>query len=203
VSSVGRTILLLLSLLAVRPAIAQEQAASVPAATSPSATSPAAASSAVAGATDDYVLGVADRVRITVYGEALLSGEYPVNSNGTISLPLVGEVPAKGNTPGQLQTAIQTALADGYLVNPRVAVDVLTFRPFFILGEVNKSGQYPFSTGLTVMNAVATAEGFTYRASQKYVFIKHAGSEREERVRLNNDLMVQPGDTIRVPQRFF
>lgn len=170
---------------------------------SPSSAQTAPVEAAAPASSTDYVLGVADHVRITVYNEPSLSGEYPVASNGTVAMPLIGEVPAKGLTPGQLQSAIQAALANGYLTNPRVAIDVLTFRPYYILGEVNKAGQYPYSAGLTVMNAVATAQGFTYRASTKYVYIKHVGSDQEERVRVTADLPVQPGDTIRIPQRFF
>jgi len=163
-----------------------------------------AGSAPVAGATDaDYVLGVADRVRVTVYDEPTLSGEYPVNANGRIAMPLIGEVAAAGSTAGALREKIEALLGNGYLTSPKVAIDVLTFRPFYILGEVNKAGQYPYSSGLTVMNAVATAAGFTYRANQKYVYIKRANEPGEKKVRLTPDLEVKPGDTIRVGERFF
>lgn len=173
--------------------------AAVPA---PAGGAPLSAASADAKS-GDYVLGVADKVRVTVYNEANLTGEFPVNANGAISMPLIGDVPASGKTAGSLRDDIAARLADGYLKNPRVAIDVLTFRPFYILGEVSKAGEYPFSSGLTVMNAVATAQGFTYRANKKYVYLKHAGQTSEERVRLTSDLMVQPGDTIRIAERFF
>ena len=163
----------------------------------------ASAASAAASSNLDYVLGVADRVRVTVYDEPALSGEYPVNTNGTVSMPLIGEVPAAGAAAGVLRDRIEKALANGFLTNPRVAIDVLTFRPFYILGEVTKAGEYPYSASLTVMNAVATAGGFTYRANEKWVYIKHAGKPGEEKVRLTPDLLVQPGDTIRIAERFF
>jgi polysaccharide export outer membrane protein len=94
-------------------------------------------------------------------------------------------------------------LADGFLKEPRVAIEVLTYRPFFILGEVNKPGEYPYSSGLTVMNAVATAQGFTYRAQKGQVFLKRGDAKEEISVKLTPDLLVQPGDTIRVGERYF
>lgn len=157
----------------------------------------------VAASADDYRLGVADKVRILIFDEPSLSGEFLVNANGKLSLPLIGDVQAAGVTTTTLANAIQRKLADGYLREPRVSIDVLTFRPFYILGEVNKPGEYPYSSGLTVLNAVATAEGFTYRASKKSVVVKHAGEAEEETVPLSPDLRVRPGDTIRIRERLF
>lgn len=151
----------------------------------------------------DYRLGAADKVRILIFDEPSLSGEFLVNANGKLSLPLIGDVQAAGVTTTTLATTIQRALADGYLREPRVSIDVLTFRPFYILGEVNKPGEYPYSSGLTVLNAVATAEGFTYRASKKSIVVKHAGEAEEETVPLSPDLRVRPGDTIRIRERLF
>lgn len=152
---------------------------------------------------DDYTLGVADKVRVIIFDEPSLSGEFFVNANGRLSLPLIGDVKAAGVNTTNLATTIQEKLADGYLRQPRVSIDVLTFRPYYILGEVNKPGEYPYSSGLTVLNAVATAEGFTYRASKKSVVIKHAGESTEEKVDLSPDLRVRPGDTIRIRERLF
>lgn len=169
-----------------------------------SATSSAQAGPAgVTASTDDYRLGAADKVRILIFDEPSLSGEFFVNANGKLSLPLIGDVQAAGVTTTALAGNIQRKLADGYLKEPRVSIDVLTFRPFYILGEVNKPGEYPYSSGLTVLNAVATAEGFTYRASKKTVIIKHAGEAEEEKVSLTPDLRVRPGDTIRIRERLF
>jgi polysaccharide export outer membrane protein len=151
----------------------------------------------------DYLLGPADKVRVTVYGEPSLSGEFFVTGSGLMSLPLIGEIKAGGMTVGQFQVAVQKALSDGYLKDPRVSAEVLTFRPFYILGEVEKPGTYPYTSGLTVLNAVATAGGFTYRADKKNVWIKHNGETTENKSELTPSIVVAPGDTIRIGERFF
>lgn len=154
-------------------------------------------------ATGDYQLGVADELRITVFNEPNLSGQFVINSNGMLSLPLIGEVRAAGTTVDGLRGDIARRLGDGYLIDPKVTLEVLTFRPFYILGEVNKPGKYAYSSGLTVLNAVATAEGFTYRANKRKVFIKRAGASEEVPVKLQPATPVQPGDTIRIGERYF
>lgn len=151
----------------------------------------------------DYLLGPADKVRVTVYGEPSLSGEFFVTGSGLMSLPLIGEIQAGGMTVGQFQQAVQKALSDGYLKEPRVSAEVLTFRPFYILGEVEKPGTYPYTSGLTVLNAVATAGGFTYRADKKNVWIKRNGDTSESKQDLTPSIQVAPGDTIRIGERFF
>lgn len=151
----------------------------------------------------DYRLGSADKVRITVFGEPTLTGEFAVGPSGDLSLPLIGAVAATGLTTMELGQSIQSRLSNGYLRDPKVNIDVLTYRPFYILGEVNQPGEYPFSSRLTVINAVATAKGFTYRANQGRVFIKSAGSLSEREVPLTSDLLVHPGDTLRFGERYF
>lgn len=151
----------------------------------------------------DYQLGSGDKVRVTVYGEPDLSGEFFVNGAGRVSIPLVGEVAAAGLSVRQFQDSVQKALSDGYLKEPRVSAEVLTFRPFYILGEVVKPGTYPYTTGLTVFNAVATAGGFTYRADKNKVYIKHLGESEERKLSLDPTVTVAPGDTIRIGERFF
>ena len=151
----------------------------------------------------DYRLGVADKVRIIVFDEPSLSGEFLVNANGSLSMPLIGDVPVAGSTASVVTEAIRKRLSDGFLKEPQVSIDILTFRPFYILGEVNKPGEYPYSSGLTVFNAVATAEGFTYRANKKKVVIKHAGATDESKEKLTPDLQVRPGDTNRIQERLF
>jgi protein involved in polysaccharide export with SLBB domain len=153
---------------------------------------------------NSYRFGTADRVRIIVFNEPTLSGEFNVNSDGNLSLPLIGNVKASGRTPNEVISDVQSKLADGYLREPRVSLDVLTYRPFYIMGEVNKPGEYPYSNGLTVMNAVARAEGFTYRANRNHVFIKRAGKTTEQDFNLRKeDPGVQPGDTVRIGERYF
>ncbi|MFN3513210.1 MAG: polysaccharide biosynthesis/export family protein [Phenylobacterium sp.] len=151
----------------------------------------------------DYRLGPADKVRITVFGEETLTGEYSVSGAGFISFPLIGEVRASDRTLAQVREEIRAKLADGYLREPRISAEVLTFRPFYILGEVNRPGQYPYTDGLTVPKAVATAGGFTYRANQKRVFIKRSDSPNEETYNLTAETVVAPGDIIRIGERFF
>jgi polysaccharide export outer membrane protein len=112
-------------------------------------------------------------------------------------------VPVRGLTPTQVAAQIRETLKGGYLLEPRVSIDVLTFRPFYILGEVNKPGEYPYSSGLTVDAAVAMAEGYTYRAEKKKVSIKHAGEELGHKEVLSPDLKVRPGDIIRIGERYW
>jgi polysaccharide export outer membrane protein len=162
-----------------------------------------AASPAVHSSIQEYRLGADDKVRIMVFNEPTLSGEFYVSSSGILSVPLIGDVTAGGRTLTEVISEIRSRLADGYLRDPRVSMDILTYRPFYILGEVNKPGEYPYTNGLTVQNAVATAEGYTYRANRKRIFIKHAGEKNEVLVSQNLDSEVHPGDTIRVAERFF
>jgi len=151
----------------------------------------------------EYRLGVGDRIKVTVYGEDSLSGQFQVGANGAVALPLIGETKARDLTTSEIQVAIADALAKGYLNQPRVSVEVLNYRPFYILGEVKKPGEYPYTNSLTVLNAVATAEGFTYRANTKEVMIKHADSKVEQSVPLTTSTVVAPGDTIRIRERYF
>ncbi|HYF21938.1 MAG TPA: polysaccharide biosynthesis/export family protein [Caulobacteraceae bacterium] len=154
-------------------------------------------------ATAEYRLGAGDKVRVIVFDEPSLSGEFAVSGSGQVSLPLIGEVNVLGKSVPEFQTEVQRLLLDGYLKNPRVSVEVLNYRPFYILGEVKKPGEYPYTNGLTVMNAVARAEGFTYRANTKKVFIKHAGETKEREATLTSSTVVSPGDTVRIVERFF
>jgi polysaccharide biosynthesis/export protein len=161
----------------------------------------AAASQIRTGA--EYHLGSGDQLRVIVFGEEDLSGEFVVDGSGQVSLPLVGEVNAKGKTVREFQRAVADKLKEGYLTDPRVSAEVLNFRPFYILGEVKSPGEYPYLSGLSVMNAVATAEGFTYRADTRKVYIKRAGEVGEHAYTLTTETPVQPGDTIRIGERFF
>lgn len=150
-----------------------------------------------------YRLAPDDRLRITVYGEPNLSGEFIVNSEGKISFPLVGMVAVQGQTVGELAAGLTKTLDASYYKNPHLVVDLISSRPVYVLGEVNKAGQYPYQSGMTVLGAVATAGGFTYRANQKMVMIRHLGTASEEREPLTADLIVQPGDTVRIKERHF
>jgi len=163
----------------------------------------AAASAQQAPGAGTYVLGPNDRVRVKVYGEGDITGEYEVDSTGQISVPLAGHVRAAGLTTKQLEKAITSALAKGIVRDPRVNVEVALYRPYYILGEVKKGGEYPYRLGLTVMDAVASAGGFTYRANEGKVFLRRSGSGAEEVYSMDAPVAVFPGDNIRVPERFF
>lgn len=149
----------------------------------------------------EYVLDVGDKLKIVVFGEQDLSGEFQISSTGVISLPLIGEVEAAKITVAQLQAAIVQRLADGYLKDPRVSIEVMNYRPFFILGEVTNPGSYNYVNGMTVINAIALAGGFTYRADKKDIEMKRGENGKYQRVR--EDTTILPGDIIRVPERFF
>lgn len=151
----------------------------------------------------EYKLGPSDKLRVNVFGEEALTGEFLVGASGKVSLPLIGEVQAQGLTIAQFQEEVAQALRQGYINEPRVSAEVLNYRPFYILGEVNKPGEYPYSTNLTVLNAVATAEGFTYRADTRRVYIKRADGASEQAYPLSSTTQVAPGDTIRIGERFF
>jgi polysaccharide export outer membrane protein len=164
---------------------------------------PAAVSLQGDNAVYTYRLGAGDKVKVTIFGEGDLSGSYSVSGEGKISVPLVGDVQAAGLTAPELQAALESAYRQGYLKDPKVNVEVLSFRPFYILGEVKLPGEYPYDNGMTVVKAVAMAQGFTYRADEKHVFIKHLNSIKEDEVPLTSNAPVQPGDTIRIAERYF
>lgn len=148
-------------------------------------------------------LAAGDKVKLTVFGEEDLSGEFEIDNTGSLALPLVGEIPARGLTPRELEKRITDSLSKGYLVNPRVNIEVLNFRPFFILGEVNKPGSYPYVNDLTVINAVALGGGYTARAKTGKVLIIRANDPEHKERYATEDEKVYPGDAVRVEERFF
>lgn len=150
-----------------------------------------------------YTLGSSDRLRITVFGHPDLSGEFEVDGTGAVSLPLIGQMAAEGRTTVQLEQSIADTLSDGYILNPRVSAEVINYRPYYILGEVGRPGEYPFTSGLTVPNAVAAAGGFTYRANKRVIYIKSMDSDREIAYDLTPATVVKPGDTLRIGERIF
>ena len=132
-----------------------------------------------------------------------MSGEFSISSSGQLSLPLIGEVPAEHRTIDQVRDDVVQRLSGRYVKVPHVSLEVITYRPFYILGEVNKPGEFPFEPDLTVLGAVAAAQGFTYRANTRFVYIKHAGEGKEARFPLTGDLEIRPGDVVRVGERLF
>jgi protein involved in polysaccharide export with SLBB domain len=159
-----------------------------------------AAAESVAG----YRLGPGEKVRLTVFRHEDLSGEFDLDGEGFLAMPLVGEIPGAGLTARQLENEIEIRLkAGGYLVNPQVSVEVLNYRPFYIIGEVNNPGSYQYVNGMTVINAVALAGGFTYRADQDDIIITRGGSEGRKIDDVRADTPVLPGDIVEVTERFF
>ena len=152
----------------------------------------------------DYRLGPNDRTRIIVFNQPGLTGEFVLDGNGTLAFPLIGSVPANGMTPRELQQAIAAKLDPEYLRAPNVTVEVLTRRPFYVLGEVQKPGNYPYVTGITALNAVAMAGGYTYRAKTTGYYVKRLDKDGKMiRVAATPETIIRPGDTLEVRERYF
>ena len=152
-----------------------------------------------------YRVSGGDKIRVSVFDEPTLTGEYDIGLDGGLSLPLLGTIPAQGKSAEQLAQAIAAALSEGGYVNdPRVAVDVAMHRPFFILGEVQAPGEYPYAGDLTVEQAIAKAGGYTPRAARSEVVLRRASWAEPRRIKLGTaPLLIAPGDTIRVEEAFF
>jgi len=151
----------------------------------------------------DYTLGPGDKVRVTVYDEDDLSGEFQIDSEGYVRLPLIGQVRAAGHSLFQLESQVESALDDGYLRNARVNIEVTAYRPFYIIGEVNKPGEYPYVSNMTVVNAVALAGGYTMKAVVSTIFVRHESEIREHPIALTQLTKLYPGDVLRVPETSF
>jgi protein involved in polysaccharide export with SLBB domain len=158
----------------------------------------------IAAATVTPQFEAGDRVSVTVYDEPNLTGVYDVNPSGVVVLPLIGSVRAAGRTRDQLEAAITDRYSDGkFLDDPHVTVDVVQFRPIYILGEVEKPGAYPYTPGLNALTAVTAAGGLTYRGSTSTVLIERAGQQEWTQYPLLASVVVLPGDLIRIPERYF
>lgn len=157
-----------------------------------------------AGQLDEYRLGPGDKLAIRVFGQQDLSGDFEISPTGQLSMPLLGQVEAANQTLADVQRTIVSKLADKYLVNPQVAIQVVNYRPFYILGQVNKPGAYPYQAGLNVRQAVAIAGGFTRRAREDAVnIIRNGGDGKEQQVEVPVNAAVLPGDSIDVGRRLF
>lgn len=171
------------------------------------AAKPAASQPAATKAVDNasYTLGTGDKVRVIVFGEADLSGEFVVDDSGFVRLPLIGQIQAGGRTVRELENDIAAKLGAEYLREPRVSIEVLSHRPFYIIGEVNKPGEYPYVAGMSVLNAVALAGGYTYRANRSSVSIRRKGAENDEEKSYPADdtTKLLPGDVVNVAERWF
>ena len=150
-----------------------------------------------------YKIAAGDKIKVTTFGEDRFSGEFVVHADGTITFPLFGDIPAGGMTVGQLTSDLRGRLSPGYLRDPQVTAEVVSFRPVFILGEVARPGQYPYAEGMTMYSLVAQAGGFSYRANHKRAWIRHDRESSERRIDIVSSTPIFPGDTIRIPQRIF
>jgi polysaccharide export outer membrane protein len=154
---------------------------------------------------ETYRLDTGDQLRISVFNQEQLTGDYKVGADGAISMPLIGEVAARGMTTGDLEQALVKKLSvdKHLLVDPSVSVQVEAYRPFFILGEVRNPGQYPCPYDTTVLSAVAMAGGFTYRARTDYVSITRKKGDQIVEQRAERDSVIAPGDVVVVYERYF
>jgi len=166
-----------------------------------------AATSSLSGTQNAYLLRENDVLQLRVYDEREFSGKFKIDSMGNIALPLAGKINIRNRTEEQASFLIENALKQkGFLRNPKVSVEIAEARPYFILGEVTRAGQFPFQTGLTVYQAVATSGGFTYRADRDDITIRRqsaAGTGKEIRLSATEDTPILPGDVIEIGERYF
>jgi polysaccharide export outer membrane protein len=149
----------------------------------------------------DYLLGTGDKISIKVFGEEELSSEFTLSDAGTISYPFLGEINALNKTIGQLTKLISKRLSNGYIVNPNVNIQVIGYREFYINGEVENPGAYPYQPGLTLQKAAALAGGYTERASRSKIYVMSDNASKRFKVKSNHK--IQPGDVITIQESFF
>jgi polysaccharide export outer membrane protein len=150
-----------------------------------------------------YQLDAGDKLRVVVYGQEGLTNTYTIDASGCITMPLVGAIPARGRTPAGLAAEIGSRLRNGYIREPSVAVEIDSYRPFFILGEVAAPGQYPYVPNMSVESAVAIAGGFTPRARRDRVTLTHTDGAGPARMAVPLGTALGPGDTVQVGERWF
>jgi polysaccharide export outer membrane protein len=151
----------------------------------------------------DYVLSTGDKVKLTVFGETDLSGDFAIDGSGNLALPLIGQVRAAGYTAAQLEGVVRNAFMQGYLKSPRVSIEVSTYRRFYIIGAVNRPGQYPYVDHMNAMNAIALAGGFTPTAVESTIFLRREGSNEEVEVPVDRTTEIRPGDVVKVHNTLF
>ena len=169
----------------------------------PAVAAVSAAAPTAADAVSVYQLDSGDRLRIVVFGQDGLSNSYTVDAAGNITMPLIGAVPARGTSTSELAGAIGTRLRNGFIREPHVAIEIESYRPFFILGEVTYPGQYPYVPNMTVETAVAIAGGFTPRAYRWNVKVARNQAGQVYRMEVPLTYTLRPGDTITIDERWF
>lgn len=153
---------------------------------------------------DGYLLEPGNRVRVIVFNEPALSGDFTVDASGNIAVPLAGGIPSSGVTAKVLAKRIEDALIrGGFLKEPQVSVEIQTFRPYYVLGEVRQPGEFPYTTGVTVLGAIARAGGYDYRAREGEVLLVRDVDGQPKEFRANERTQLQPGDIVKVQQRAY
>jgi protein involved in polysaccharide export with SLBB domain len=153
---------------------------------------------------DTYLLSPGDKLKVTVFNEPDLTGEFQIDQSGNIAFPLIGTIAAAGLSAPEFQNQLLRRLRNGYVRNARVSIEIASYRPFNVFGEVRNAGQYPYRPGLTVQDAIAMAGGFTYRANSRTAYVRRANANTEMSVRLDGPrVSILPGDDVRVPERYF
>jgi polysaccharide export outer membrane protein len=152
-----------------------------------------------------YRLGSEDEVRVTVFNDPRLTGDFKITDSGMLSLPLIGSVPAAGHTTPEVERAVERVMAQRNLFrDPSVAIQVTKYRPVFVLGQVERGGSFPYQPGMTVLSAVAVAGGFNYRALKDYVTVTRMGEDgKAQEFRAARQAVLQPGDVVTVFERRF
>jgi protein involved in polysaccharide export with SLBB domain len=151
-----------------------------------------------------YRLGAGDKIRVVVLQDTEFSGDYEINASGGISARMLGPIQVVGLTVGEVEEMLRERYrSQGYLVSPRLSVELVAMRPFYVVGEVSRVGQFPYVNCLRVIQAVAIAGGFTRRAGRTRLTIKRFFSTSAEEEYVTEDTLVEPGDVIRVPERWF
>jgi len=148
-------------------------------------------------------LASGDKIKVVVFREEQLSGEFEIDGNGRISLPLIGAIEAAGKTAAEVEAQITARLKAGYVRDPKVSVLISNFRPIYILGEVKNAGEYPYKSGLNVVSAVALAGGYSYRANTTTVYVRRASETAEREYPAAPNIPIHPGDLIRIGERYF
>ena len=150
-----------------------------------------------------YRVDAGDKLSVQVFGQSDLSGQFDVGANGQLSLPLVGTIPARQRSTQDIADDIQSRLANGFVVNPRVSVEVAAYRSIYVLGEVNHAGNFPWIPGMRVEQAVALAGGFTRRAITSKVVLTRQGKDGLRQYGIGMNEIVMPGDTLNIKRRIF
>jgi polysaccharide export outer membrane protein len=151
-----------------------------------------------------YTLGPGDQIRVITFGEQTLTGQFAVEDSGRVAIPLLGPLPAAGLTTHQFADSVAAQLRDKNLIrNPSVSVEVATYRPIFVLGEVNKPGEYPYRPGMTLLSVVALAGGFTYRAVEDRASVVRPQDGKPTEGRVGRDAPLLPGDVVTIFERNF